>query len=1384
MKKTLKRILAIILSAVMVLTAVPLSNFAGVDLFSTKAEAKEYAVGDIIEFGSYPQSKVTDSATLSALNAQIADYDWEKDWISYKYLWGNDDGYEMLPYDYMKYCDIKYNDELYRAVKFTRCRNILTYNPWYEDSYQPDNGYYENIVYWFKYESIDWRILNPNDGLIMCETIIDSQAYCNTIYGYKDELYNSSEHKNYANDYATSSIREWLNDDFYNTAFTTTQKSNIKTTTLDNSAYSSSYSKYDSATTKDKVFLLSYDEVLNTKYGFNSSYSNYDTARRAQGSDYAKCQGLSIDEGNSNWFLRSSGYPSNFVCRVHSYGGVDDCHVGITYCGIRPALQLDNILTTEETIDSSENDFIEEHIRFVNSSKYEYTLENRYAKFLWENYHSSLSQASGEFAYDVLEGTFEWITFQALDGGLSSTANPYDLIIIDILASYDTGEKIKNSIDLSDVSAVVKFINDDFVKIFNPAENWADGLNIDKELKELFTLKSEKKDYSSNALYKVLKNVIGNSSDSKTKINKVFSSCSYVSDIMGYIGDGFTAVEYFLELSQYVSAIEAYINSSEEFKDVLSGAAKLMYGGNTYKEKFNEALSVYNESFSTENIVNIVLEHALKDGLGTALGMCKDVFQKLTQKTIQKVFNLSAEVAGKYVAVFWAAEKGFELGNLITRNDVLVNSRRMLRANYWLEDAIYRLMETYKNNLTSDNSYKNALNFDAAFNVFKNMQLYSLDMHAKYMDASSKSALNGFLSAFQNFFGVDETLKKKYTSEVERFAIESAFYKSLNCHGTASSYTHNLDSVRVACPTNIYVYNSVGKLVASVVEEVVSCSDSNIYVYCIGEEKVVLVPDINDYTVKIEAYENGEMSVSCSQKNGDLYISYDVISLSKSDSFVFNVSDSESADISSLSYLLSSNNRKIYPACEHAHQFDEWTVTKEATETETGILTTVCSVCGETYTQTIPKLEQYSFTYTLNDNCITITGYSGTLPEKLIIPNQISGYLVTEIAKNAFRNCKNIEVVELGDNLKTIGDKAFCRCINLKNVKISKSVENLGVAVFMDCFKLENIVIDESNPYYKVVDWVIFNKDMTQLVDYITRKDRSSYIVPESVTTISLGAFSGDNVINVVLPQNLIHIEMGAFEGCHIEEITIPCNVETMGWGAFVACGELKEVTILSSKLKKIEGGAFGGCKKLEKVILQKSITTIDAQAFIECDSILDVFYGGTQSEWNKISIDVDNDALLNATVHFNYVSHICDYATFSHYQSAHPHYAVYKCSCGEEKVTTTTSKVEGCTECYPVVEKTLVSIAIKTPPTTYEYKYGIENLDTTGLEIVATYSDGTTAVIDNSEVEFTGFDTSTRGFKTITATYEGCTATFDIEVYYTFWQWLLYILCFGWIWM
>ena len=311
------------------------------------------AVGDIITFGSYPQSEVTkenDSATYAKLEAA------KKNWVSYRYYSGDGSRGSMQPGDWMKYADITLGGEKYRAVRFTQYRPRSTERSFSsEHLLQDDNGYTVNNIYYFKYEPLKWQVLDPKKGLVLSKSIIDSQAYSNTIYDNAGKGYtNDATGENYANDYATSSIRKWLNEDFYNTAFTSAQKQNILPTTLDNKAYSVDHSKYDSVSTTDNIFLLSYSEVQSASYGFTDSV-NSTGARMAVGTDYAKAQGLDVCSSNrcSLWRLRSAGGYPGLACYVNPFGDVSSLagYVADTSDGIRPALRLSNLATN--TGDSS-----------------------------------------------------------------------------------------------------------------------------------------------------------------------------------------------------------------------------------------------------------------------------------------------------------------------------------------------------------------------------------------------------------------------------------------------------------------------------------------------------------------------------------------------------------------------------------------------------------------------------------------------------------------------------------------------------------------------------------------------------------------------------------------------------------------------------------------------------------------------------------------------------------------------------------------------------------------------------------------------------------------------------------------------------------------------
>lgn len=335
----MKKILGIVLVLLMLVSVMPM----------TYAEGNKYKVGDIIQFGSYPQSKVTDEALVAELNALAPEWD---DWTSYGYYSSTGGGVgSMNQGDWMRYIDVANNGDKYRGVKFTEYRpTFTTGSTSYDYTFQDNNGYRTNIVYWFKFEPIDWRVLDPSTGFVICETIIDSQPYSNTVYNdwtsSEYVCFNDSSYTNFASDYETSSIRKWLNNDFYNIAFIDSEKKKINTTTLNNDGYYTSnsitgYEAFDSNPTNDKIFLLSYNEVRNSAYGFNSGDSVHDEVRCTQGSDYAKSQGLEVYKSKSAWHLRSPGDQSDFSCYVSYYGYSDDCtFVHLSSWGVRPALRF------------------------------------------------------------------------------------------------------------------------------------------------------------------------------------------------------------------------------------------------------------------------------------------------------------------------------------------------------------------------------------------------------------------------------------------------------------------------------------------------------------------------------------------------------------------------------------------------------------------------------------------------------------------------------------------------------------------------------------------------------------------------------------------------------------------------------------------------------------------------------------------------------------------------------------------------------------------------------------------------------------------------------------------------------------------------------------
>jgi hypothetical protein len=301
--------------------------------FMTFADLGPVEKGGTVQFGTYPQSKVTDTTLLSTLNSERGTFPTAANsqaWTSYGYYISGSVS------SYMWYIDIRDETDGYRGVYFTSYRPYFThYISSTSHSLQDDNGYKTSNVYWFKYEPITWRVLDVQSGsaFLMADLVLDSQDYH---YSLADRTIGGSTV--YPNNYKESHIRSWLNDNFYNTAFTAAEKARIQPTTVDNSAASTGYSSntYACAKTSDKVFLLSYAEATSATYGLST-----DASRQLKPSAYAQSQGVFTYSGNSYWWLRSPYYNDAYDARpVSPDGSVFYFDVSNANCGVVPALWI------------------------------------------------------------------------------------------------------------------------------------------------------------------------------------------------------------------------------------------------------------------------------------------------------------------------------------------------------------------------------------------------------------------------------------------------------------------------------------------------------------------------------------------------------------------------------------------------------------------------------------------------------------------------------------------------------------------------------------------------------------------------------------------------------------------------------------------------------------------------------------------------------------------------------------------------------------------------------------------------------------------------------------------------------------------------------------
>lgn len=337
-------------------------------------------------------------------------------------------------------------------------------------------------------------------------------------------------------------------------------------------------------------------------------------------------------------------------------------------------------------------------------------------------------------------------------------------------------------------------------------------------------------------------------------------------------------------------------------------------------------------------------------------------------------------------------------------------------------------------------------------------------------------------------------------------------------------------------------------------------------------------------------------------------------------------------------------------------------------------------------------------TYTKAKGGVYITSCSDSV-SIININSEIDGYKILGIYDGAFKDCVNMNSINISDEIGYIGAGAFLNCISLTEIKLPSDLKTIPDYCFYGCSKLKNIDIPESVTSIGTYSFAYSGMgESLVLPEGIKTLSAMSYMCCENIKTVSLPStlesigslsfigckaleafevseennyykeidgvlYSKDQTIlerfpsenkttDFSVPESVLYIQPGAFyDNKYIENITMTDKVQKIGEMAFSRCTELKSV-YLSNKLTEIGTGLFCDCILLNNIDIPDSVTSIEEAAFLGCNLLRDITISDNVTTIGDQSLGFTDDmgtSEIKKTENFkikaNYESAAADYA-------------------------------------------------------------------------------------------------------------------------------------------
>lgn len=410
-----------------------------------------------------------------------------------------------------------------------------------------------------------------------------------------------------------------------------------------------------------------------------------------------------------------------------------------------------------------EKNYIEAHQKFINSDDYKNITSYACAEEIGNGIKndSKIQNAKlGNHAVHLFKDYFK---------------NYYDIALADVLIKQSTYDKYELMFK-DGILKNQKSICDDIINIVK--DDWGNDFSKKDEsiIRKILTTKNTE-DYANDPIYTKLSSILEKHMNQE-QITNIFNATGKVSNAVELFNKASNIIDAVQNTMNYSSALNAYLDTSDEFKKVLVYTdinPALKYKNGVDYALLHESINRYLEIYNEENVAKEVANKALYEGVVATYSIFKDEWIN----SIGNFIYTSAAISGSEAAVSAAVGKvtgaitiGYEIGTAISdvlfKNNEKVALLSTLEANGFLAENAKKALDSAESEFLKNPSYENAKIFDEAFNFYKGIQIYLCDKAIEY-DKQIKGLLNIF-----KWKSLDENIKFAEETKKE--------YEDLYCH--------------------------------------------------------------------------------------------------------------------------------------------------------------------------------------------------------------------------------------------------------------------------------------------------------------------------------------------------------------------------------------------------------------------------------------------------------------------------------------------------------------------------------------------------------------------------------------------------------------------------